>query len=129
MVQWAGFRQTAIPVKHSESARESGKSSYNWSRKFRLALDIILSNSDKPMRLTIKLGFSITVMSLIVSFINFLLWMMGKVNVSGYTSLILSIWLLSGIIIFILGVTGLYVGKIFEEVKERPYFIIKEVVN
>jgi dolichol-phosphate mannosyltransferase len=55
--------------------------------------------------------------------------MLGKVNVSGYTSLILSIWLLSGIIIFILGVTGLYVGKIFEEVKERPYFIIKEVVN
>ena len=46
----------------------------------------------------------------------------------GYTSLILSIWLLSGIIIFVLGMVGLYIGKIFENVKDRPTYIIKEKI-
>lgn len=129
MVRWVGFKQISLPVAHSHSARESQKSSYNWKKKFKLALDIMLSNSDKPMRLTIKLGLSITLMSLIVSTINLIIWLYGRVHVSGYTSLILSIWLLSGLIIFILGVTGLYVGKIFEGVKNRPYFIISERIN
>ncbi len=129
MVKWAGYRQTSIPVAHSQSARDSGKSSYNWSRKFKLALDIILSNSDKPMRLTVKLGVTLTFVSVIVSIINLIMWLIGEVQVSGYTSLILSIWLLSGMIIFILGVMGLYIGKIFEEAKGRPFFIISEVIN
>lgn len=129
MVKWAGYKQTSIPVAHCQSERISGKSSYSWSKKFKLALDIILSNSDKPMQLFVKLGFSITFIAAVFSIINFILWLMGEVQVSGYTSLILSIWLLSGLIIFFQGVMGLYIGKIFEEVKGRPIFVISEIIN
>jgi len=124
MVKWVGFRQTAIPVTHAE--RAAGSSSYNMSKLVRLAIDIALAYSDKPLRLTMKLGFLITLFSLLSSFVIFIQWRMGNIKVLGYTSLVLSIWLLSGIIIFILGVLGLYVGKMFEGIKKRPVFIVKE---
>jgi dolichol-phosphate mannosyltransferase len=126
MVKWAGFKQTSIPVTHN--TRESGVSGYNWKKLFRLAIDIILANSDKPMRLTIKLGFSITILTILVSAFTFILWLNGLIAVRGYTSLLLSVWLLSGVIIFVLGILGLYIGKTFEGVKRRPYFIISERV-
>ncbi len=124
MVKWVGFKQTAIPVEHAE--RELGSSSYNWSKLVRLAVDIALAYSDKPLRLTMKLGFLITFFSLLSSVVVFIQWRMGNIKVLGYTSLVLSIWLLTGLIIFILGVVGLYVGKMFEGVKNRPVFIVKE---
>lgn len=126
MVKWVGFHSTSIPIEHSD--REEGKSSYNFKRRFDLALDIILSYSDKPLRLAIKLGISFMSLSLIFAIVVFVKWAMGDIEVLGYTSLILSIWFLSGIIILILGVTGLYIGKIFENVKDRPTYIIKDKV-
>ncbi len=126
MIKWVGFKQTSIPVVHND--RESGMSGYNWSKLLRLSVDIILANSDKPMRLMIKLGFCITLLTILVSTFTFILWMNGKIAVRGYTSLLLSVWLLSGMIIFVLGVLGLYIGKTFEGVKRRPYFIISERV-
>ncbi len=124
MVKWVGFKQTAIQVAHAE--RESGTSSYNWSKLMRLAIDIILAYSDKPLRITMKVGFTITLISLISSIVVFVQWITGDIKVLGYTSLVLSVWLLSGLIIFILGVLGLYVGKMFEGIKKRPIFIVKE---
>jgi len=59
----------------------------------------------------------------------FIKWLRGEVLVIGYTSLIISIWLLSGVIISTLGIIGLYVGKIFEGVKKRPIYIINKIVN
>jgi len=126
MIKWVGYHHTAIEVRHSE--RAEGKSSYNFKRLFNLSLDIILSYSDKPLRLTIKLGLIITFLALIFSAIMIYKWYQGEIEVLGYTSLILSIWLLSGIIIFVLGVVGLYIGKIFENVKDRPTYIIKEIL-
>jgi len=126
MIKWIGFKQTSIPVVHND--RDSGISGYNWSKLLRLSIDIILANSDKPMRLMIKLGFSITLLTILVSGFTFILWMNGMIAVKGYTSLLLSVWLLSGTIIFVLGVLGLYIGKTFEGVKQRPYFIISERV-
>lgn len=126
MIKWVGYQQTAIEVRHSE--RAEGKSSYNFKKLFNLSLDIILSYSDKPLRLTIKLGLFITFLALVFSGIMAYKWYMGEIEVLGYTSLILSIWLLSGIVIFVLGVVGLYIGKIFENVKDRPTYIIKEIL-
>lgn len=126
MIKWVGFKHTSIEVNHSE--RAEGKSSYNFRKLLDLSLDIILSYSDKPLRLTIKLGLLITFTALIFSGIMIYKWYAGEIEVLGYTSLILSIWLLSGIIIFVLGVVGLYIGKIFENVKDRPTYIIKEKI-
>jgi polyisoprenyl-phosphate glycosyltransferase len=124
MVKWVGFNQTAIHVAHAE--RESGTSSYNWSTLVRLAIDIILAYSDKPLRITMKVGFTITLISLFSSIVVFIQWFRGSIKVLGYTSVVLSVWLLSGLIIFILGVMGLYIGKMFEGIKKRPIFIVKE---
>lgn len=127
MVQWVGFRKYYLPVKHSE--RYEGKSSYNFKGLFRLALNTIIAFSDKPLRLTVKLGFFITLISFIVMFAYLTMYFIGSIKVMGFTTLIISFWLLSGIIIFILGFVGLYIGKVFEKVKERPVFIIKETIN
>lgn len=126
MIKWVGFSNTAIPVRHSD--REEGKSSYNFRKRTNLALDIILSYSDKPLRLAIKLGILFVGVSLIFAVIILIRWLNGTIEVLGYTSIILSIWFLSGIIILVLGVSGLYVGKIFENVKDRPTYIIKDKV-
>jgi polyisoprenyl-phosphate glycosyltransferase len=124
MIKWVGYKQTSVDVDHSE--RKEGTSSYNFKKLINLSLDIILSYSDKPLRITIKLGLLITFSSLVISLITLYKWYTGEIEVLGYTSLILSIWLLSGIIIFVLGMVGLYIGKIFENVKDRPTYIIKE---
>lgn len=127
MVKWVGFKQLTVEVEHVD--RTSGKTSYSFKSLFKLALDVILSFSDKPLRLTIKLGLSISFLAIIYAIYNLYRYFNGQVAVTGWTSLIFSIWFLSGIIIFVLGIVGLYVGKTFEKVKDRPIFIIKEIIN
>lgn len=122
MVSWLGFNSTHIDVEHGN--RLEGKSTYNFRSLSNLALDIILAYSDKPIRLIIKLGFLICAISFIFAFTVLYRYSFGIITVSGYTSLIISIWFLSGIIVFILGVIGLYVGKTFEGVKQRPIYVI-----
>jgi dolichol-phosphate mannosyltransferase len=127
MVRWVGFRQTAINIEHAE--RTSGKTSYSFKKLLRLSLDVILAFSDKPLRLTVKLGMAISLFSLIFAIYYVLKYFVGGINVPGFTSLILSVWLLSGIIIFLIGIIGLYLGKTFENVKNRPKFIISKKTN
>lgn len=127
MVQWVGFRQYYLPVRHSK--RFEGKSTYSFSNLFQLAINSILAFSDKPLRLTVKIGFFITILSLSTIIVYFFMYLTGSIKVLGFTSLILSFWFLSGVIIFILGFLGLYIGKIFEKVKERPTFIVNEIIN
>jgi dolichol-phosphate mannosyltransferase len=122
MVKWVGFNAVKLDVCHAK--RDEGKSSYNFKKLMNLALDIILAFSDKPLRLVVKAGLLISFVSLIITALYFIKWLKGDVIVLGYTSLIISIWLLSGVIISTLGVIGLYVGKIFEGVKGRPIYII-----
>lgn len=127
MVKWIGFNKTTITVKHSE--REEGKSGYDFKKMLNLAIDIILAYSDKPIRTTIKLGILISVVSFVMSLYTLVKWFNGTINVVGYSSLIISIWFLSGCILTTLGIVGLYVGKIFEGVKGRPIYIIEKLKN
>jgi dolichol-phosphate mannosyltransferase len=127
MVSWVGFRKTSVNVEHG--VREQGRSSYNFKRLFRLALDIILANSDKPIRLTIKTGFTVAFISFIVGVVTFVRFQIGDIVVLGYTSLLISIWFLAGLILMVLGVIGLYIGKTFEGVRNRPIYIINEEAN
>jgi dolichol-phosphate mannosyltransferase len=127
MVRWVGFKQTAIDIEHAE--RSEGKSAYSFKQLLRLSLDVILAFSDKPLRLTVKLGLGIAFMALCGTIVLLVLYFSGIIKVLGYTSLIMSIWLLSGIIIFFIGIVGLYIGKTFENVKKRPVFIISDTLN
>ncbi|HSC40004.1 MAG TPA: hypothetical protein VLD19_19105, partial [Chitinophagaceae bacterium] len=95
----------------------------------RLALNITLAYSDKPLRYVVKLGFVIAAGTFLYGLVVLIRYALGDIIVLGYTSLILSIWFLGGIILFTLGVVGLYVGKTFEEVKGRPIYIIEQKIN
>jgi glycosyltransferase involved in cell wall biosynthesis len=125
--KWIGFRTAYIPVKHAE--RSIGFTSYNFTRLLKLSFDIILSFSTKPLRLILTFGAVIICMSVCIGVYYLTLYLFGDILVSGYTSIILSIWFLAGSIIVTMGVIGLYIEKIFEKVKDRPSFIIQESLN
>jgi glycosyltransferase involved in cell wall biosynthesis len=122
MVRWVGFRHTKIGVTHAE--RVDGHTSYSLKMLTRLSIDIILSFSDKPLRLAVKFGFIISFLTLIFAIYNLILFFNNKILVPGYTSLIISVWFLSGLIIMVLGIVGLYIGKTFDKVKGRPSYLI-----
>lgn len=127
MVQWVGFKKCYLPVMHSE--RFEGNSTYNFKELFRLALNTIIAFSDKPLRLTAKGGFTIAFLTFLVGILYFIFYLTGHIKVIGFTSIILSMWFLSGIIMMLLGMLGIYIGKVFEKVKERPTFIVAESKN
>lgn len=127
MAQWVGFRKYYLPVVHAE--REIGKSSYSLFKLLKLASDNMIGFSDKPLRLMLSFGFYVVVISLLFAVFTFCKWMLGMIEVSGFTTMVISIWLAVGIITIMLGVTGIYVGKIYDRVKGRPIFIIDETYN
>lgn len=124
---WAGFRQIAIPL--TKKARPAGhKSSYNLSRKLLQVVDSFSSFSVAPLTLIFVMGLAIWLGSIIFGlglFVEKLLY--PETLLSGFTSLMLSIWFLCGTIIVFLGVLGLYIGKIFQEVKQRPRYIVRNI--
>ena len=124
MSQWVGFKRGHLDVKHE--ARPTGESSYNFRSLFALAFDNILAFSDKPLKLTVKLGFWIAFTSMIMGGYYLYQYGVGNIEVLGFASLIVSISFFSGMVIMILGIIGLYLGKTFEQVKARPQFIIRE---
>ncbi|NQY11938.1 MAG: glycosyltransferase family 2 protein [Flavobacteriales bacterium] len=127
MVQWVGFSKTKIDVEHSNSP--DNESSYSWGSLITLAVNNIIAFSDKPLRLTMQLGFSISFIAFLTGLYYLYLYAMGKIVVLGFASLVISIWFLAGLIIFILGIMGIYIGKTFDRVKDRPTFIIDQKIN
>ncbi len=126
MVKWVGFKQSTIDVVHA--GREEGTSNYNFKRLFNLALDIMLAYSDKPIRLVVKVGMLVAVSGFVFAFYTLYKYLSGEIIVAGYASLIISIWVLTGILLVTLGMVGLYVGKTFEGVKNRPIYIIEKEI-
>ena len=123
-INWVGFKSVSIPIEHGE--REEGKSSYSISRLLKLAFNVIISFSDKPLRLFINFGLGISILSFVLGIYYLYLSITHKITQPGFSSLILSIWFLSGIIISCIGIVGVYLGKTFDQAKNRPTFIIDE---
>jgi glycosyltransferase involved in cell wall biosynthesis len=127
LVQYVGFKSTTININHA--SREEGQTSYSLKRLFKLALDVILAYSDKPLRTIIKLGLLISLISFAYVAFSIWQWYNDMIVVPGYTSLIASVWFLSGVLISTLGVIGLYLGKTFEAAKGRPIYIVSQGIN
>lgn len=127
MTQWVGFRRAYLPVKHDE--RASGKSSYSWKKLIELAFNNIVSFSDKPLRLTVRLGLLMSLFSVLLGLAYLYLYFTNQIVQLGFASIIISITFFSGLIIFILGIIGIYLGKTFEQVKNRPVHIIDQKLN
>lgn len=127
MVKWVGFNCIKMPVTHY--ARNEGKSNYTLDKRLKLAMDIVLASSDKPLRIIVKFGFTMALVSGSIGVYYILRYLRGQIIVLGYTSLIISIWFVGGVILMLLGIIGLYIGKIFEAAKERPIYIVEEIIN
>ncbi len=126
-VQWLGFDIGYIQVQHD--VRFAGDGSYTFAKLVNLALGLAVSFSDKPLRITIVFGFTIALLSLIYGSYVMIRYAFLDVTVTGWTSLTVSIYFLSGLLFVALGVVGLYVGQIFEASKRRPLYVVKETVN
>ena len=116
------FEKKYLQVTHS--TRFSGKSSYSYIRLVRLAINNIVAFSDKPLKITALTGLALSVISFLIAIIYLFLSSLGLISVSGFASLIISIYLVGGIIIFALGIVGIYLSKNFQ-VKSRPLYLIE----
>lgn len=125
-VQWVGFHQTKVFLPHQ--ARYSGNSSYSLLKLLSLAINNILAFSDKPLQLIVFFGIMVSAISFFLGVIYLALGMFDLITVSGFVSIIVSIFFSTGSIILVLGMVGLYVGKSYEASKNRPLFIIDETV-
>lgn len=126
-VQWVGYKKIAIEIEHAD--RFEGKSSYNFKKLWSLGFNTIIAFSEKPLKLVVRLGIIMATLSVISALVLVILALNGKFSVVGWSSLIISICFFSGLIIFILGIIGLYLSRVFNEVKGRPLYIINEKVN
>jgi dolichol-phosphate mannosyltransferase len=126
-IKWMGFKSTAIDINHDE--RGSGKSSYTFKKQFHLALEIITTQSNKPLILSIKVGLSVALMSFLYALFIVVRYFTQGISVSGWASLIVSLYFVGGIILAQLGVLGLYIGYVFDQTKARPLYVVREVVE
>ncbi|MDY5775826.1 MAG: glycosyltransferase family 2 protein, partial [Lachnospiraceae bacterium] len=125
-VKWLGFRQTAIDVEHNE--RYEGKSSYNMKKRMKMAGEILTSQSDKLLRFTVSFGFLMTLASFIAIIVLIIRYFCGNVA-TGWTSIIATNCLIGGIIIMVVGLVGIYVGNIFMQTKQRPLYVVRQILN
>jgi polyisoprenyl-phosphate glycosyltransferase len=122
-LDWLGFDSTAIEIEHHE--RHAGKSGYTAQRLIRVALDGMFFRSTLLLRLVVLLGFVVALAGIGLAAFEVIDYFAEPAKtVPGYTSLAVLLLLLAGFIIVSVGVVGLYVGRIFEQVKDKPLFLI-----
>jgi dolichol-phosphate mannosyltransferase len=122
-LNWLGFDSTAIEIDHHE--RHAGKSGYTLERLFKVALDGVFFRTTVLLRVVVAAGFLIAASGIVLAIFEIIDYFAEHDKaVPGYTSLAVLVLLMAGFIIVSIGVVGLYVGRIFEQVKERPLFLI-----
>jgi hypothetical protein len=124
MFSWVGFRQVGVP--YVCAPRGAGRSKYTLKRMFRLARDGIFSFSDVPLRFALRIGYVISLLS-----VAFGLTAIGArvagIGVPGWASLVVVTTFLGGFQLVVLGLVGTYVGRIYDEVRNRPLYFVREL--
>ena len=126
-VSYVGFKTTHIPVTHGQ--RQEGGSSYTLKTLLKYASGIIISNTNKPMRLMVALGFILSFLSMMMAFYNVIAYFCHMIEVPGFTTTVFSIWFVGGMIMMQIGIVGIYIGKVFDQVKGRPLYVVMDEVN
>lgn len=127
LIGYLGFKSTSIEVEHSN--RFEGKSSYSLKKLCILAFNVIIANSNKPLRLAVFWGFISSFVSLLLAFYNVIAYYLDFILVPGFTTIVFSIWFVGGCLMAQMGILGLYIGKIFDQVKGRQLFIVDKKIN
>jgi glycosyltransferase involved in cell wall biosynthesis len=126
ILRWLGFNSANIRIEHKK--RFEGKSSYTFKKLVSHALNGITSQSVKLLHLSVSLGFIIFILSLILGFSIIIKYYIAGFQ-AGWTSIFVLILFSTGLMLMSIGVTGIYLGKTFEQSKQRPLFIVDELVN
>ncbi|MBW7652184.1 glycosyltransferase family 2 protein [Anoxybacillus sp. ST4] len=124
LVSWVGFNQTAIEYERDE--RFAGETKYPLKKMIRFSLDGITSFSYKPLKLASLLGFLLSVVSVGWMAVVLYLKLFTDATVTGWSSLVMAVLFFNGVVLMMLGVIGEYIGRIYDEVKQRPLYILRE---
>ena len=122
LINWMGFPFTSVDVQHDE--RFAGDSSYTFGKLWRLGAETIIAYSDKPLRIAVRLGFFIATCAFLYGIYILFRALFHGSPVTGWSSLIVSIYFMGGVIVAILGILGIYLGKTYDETKHRPLYVI-----
>lgn len=123
LVKWTGFKQ--IGIEYDPAERREGKSKYTYKKMMQLAMRGLTSFSTKPLTIAIYIGFFMSFLSLL--YIPYILYSLYSGHaISGWASILVTIVFFGGLQLMILGIIGVYIGKIFMQSKQRPHYIIRE---
>jgi len=124
MTRWVGFRQTV--VEYDRASRGGGRSKYTLRPTLHLALDAVVSFSTLPLRIASVLGLIVSLIGAVYGGITVIQRLIGDVAVPGYTSLLVAVLILGGVQLACIGIIGEYLGRVYEESKARPLFLVWE---
>jgi glycosyltransferase involved in cell wall biosynthesis len=124
---WVGFQQTGLA--YERHARHAGKPKYTVSRLIYLALDGLVSFSYLPLRMISVVGLTVSVVSILLAIFYTIQKLTVGLNPPGFATTVVAIFFLAGIQLITIGVIGEYVGRIFEEVKRRPLYVVRRVTR
>jgi polyisoprenyl-phosphate glycosyltransferase len=125
MFSWIGFKQVAVP--YAYAARHGGAPKYTLRRMVRLGVDGLASFSNVPLQIALHLGFAVAALSFLGAAAAVVAWLFHATTVPGWMTLVLSISFLGGMQLFVLGVIGTYLGRMYDETKNRPLYIVRDV--
>lgn len=119
---WLGFRRVEVP--YDRRPRRHGESGWPFRRRLRYLVDSVFAHSDLPIHILVALGATGSALSLAAGLVVAVAWLAGAITVQGYVPLMLSIWFVGFVIIFSLGIMGIYVWRIAENVRQRPLAVV-----
>jgi glycosyltransferase involved in cell wall biosynthesis len=126
-VKWSGFKQSSLEVHRDQ--RSSGESTYNFRRRLKLALRVLVVNSNQLLRFSIFLGLAASSIAAVAAIVLIFANLFGAIQVAGWTSVMVAIFFMGGTILMSNGVLGLYLGKVFDASKNRPRYVVADSVN
>lgn len=127
MVSWVGFKQIALPYKRAE--RFAGESKYPLRKMLSFAIDGILSFSTKPLQLSVGLGMISALIALAGIVYALFLRVFTSTWVEGWTALMIAVLFIGGVQLVCIGILGEYIGRIYNEIKDRPLYVVQEYVG
>jgi glycosyltransferase involved in cell wall biosynthesis len=126
-ITWFGFNRGKVLA--DQGKRFSGKPSYTIKKRFKLAIDVIISFSDRPLKWAIALGFFLSLVSTILGTYIVFRALTSGFSVLGWSSLIAAIFFNTGVVLIVLGIIGVYIGRIYTETKGRPLYAVRDQIN
>ncbi|HRU63308.1 MAG TPA: glycosyltransferase family 2 protein [Paludibacteraceae bacterium] len=128
LIAWMGFKQ--VPFYYEREARFAGETKYSLSKMIKLATTSMLYFSKKPLKIAIYLGFFTTLLAILLVLWSIFGKIFGFTNADpGWTSLFIAIVFFGGIQLLTIGILGTYIGTLFDEVKDRPEYVVKNLLN